>query len=89
MDAFDQSRANFSGMTTSYHDFFIGEAIHQANIDVNEFGTEAAAATVLTMLRGFYAPNIPVFNCSRPFIYAIHDTIQYNILFLGKFTRPN
>ncbi len=87
-DAFDFSRADFSGMTSNYQGLHLNDVIHQANINVNEFGVEAAASTILTALGGFYDPDITTFNCSRPFMFVIHDTVQFDILFIGKFTSP-
>jgi serpin B len=87
-DAFNPGIANFSGMTNQYK-LSIGDIQHQANINVDEYGTEASAATVTSMMSQFVMDNVIEFNCNRPFMFVIHDTINYNVLFIGKFTGPS
>lgn len=59
-------------------------AIHKAKIQVDEKGTEAAAATVFTDTR------IPAdaFYCDRPFIYLLYDKERTTLLFAGIYTDP-
>jgi len=84
--------ADFSGMTGD-KDLFISDAIHQAFIEVNEEGTEAAAATAATM--GVKAaegvkiekPRV-VFNANHPFIFIIQEKETGTILFLGRVVNP-
>jgi serpin B len=81
--------ANFSGIS-GRKDLFINEIIHQTFVDVNEEGTEAAAATAIampTMARD--APRIPVFNADHPFVFIIQDTETGNILFMGRVSDPS
>jgi serpin B len=89
--AFDTARADFSGMTGG-RDLFISEVIHKAFVDVNEEGTEAAAATGVVM-----APTAapiqepkepPVFRADHPFVFMIRDNRHGGILFLGRITNP-
>ncbi len=62
--------------------------IHKAFIDVNEQGSEAAAATAIVMddCESFCEPTTPVeFRVDRPFMFAIHECRQGMILFQGKY----
>lgn len=84
--------ADFSGMTGK-HDFTISAAIHKAYIDVNEQGTEAAAATSIVMSATaaripFPTPPPIVFRADHPFLFMIRDTRTGAILFLGRVTDP-
>ncbi len=82
--------ANFSGMTGN-RDFFISAVIHKAYIDVNEEGTEAAAATAVTMRAlAMRAPNPapPVFRADHPFVFLIRDHASNSILFMGRMADP-
>ena len=86
-DAFDPGAADFSGMTAEDR-LFISFVIHQANIDVDEKGTEAAAATAV-MMTAAAAPAEPVqLTIDRPFIYALRDLDTGAILFLGRVAAP-
>lgn len=81
--------ADFSGMDGS-RDLFITNVIHQAFVEVNEEGTEAAAATAVIMGKGA-APleeKIPVFRADHPFILLIQDNETGNILFMGRVNNP-
>ena len=85
--AFDAGAADFSGMTVADR-LFIGAVVHQANIDVDEKGTEAAAAPAVTM-RATGAPAEPIeLTVDRPFIFALRDLDTGAILFLGRITQP-
>ena len=63
----------------------ISKVIHKAFVDVNEQGTEAAAATAVMMKMGC-ARFIPEFNANRPFMFAIR--IRGHLLFMGRFVSP-
>jgi serpin B len=84
--------ADFSGMTGE-RDLFISAVIHKAFIDVNEEGTEAAAATAVTMTRAMavrVAPPPPlVFRADHPFVFVIRDNRSGAILFMGRLTDPS
>jgi len=81
--------ADFSGMTGE-KDLFISNVIHQAFVDVNEEGTEAAAATavVMKLTASPNAPIIPTFRADHPFIFIIQQNNTGNILFMGKVVDP-
>jgi serpin B len=86
-DAFTR-QADFSGMT-GRRDLFISAVVHQAYVDVNEEGTEAAAATGVTMKVTSIAPGkVPVFRADHPFLFLIRDTRSGSILFLGRMMNP-
>ncbi|MGA2865624.1 MAG: serpin family protein [Verrucomicrobiota bacterium] len=82
-------RADFSGIDGA-RDLLISAVIHQAFADVNEEGTEAAAATG-TVIRPTIAvmPRpTPVFRADHPFIFLIRDTRSGSLLFLGRVSDP-
>ena len=81
--------ADFSGMTGK-KDLFISDVIHQAYVEVNEEGTEAAAATAVIMEASavMNPPKIPVFNADHPFIFLIQEKASGNILFMGRVSDP-
>jgi serpin B len=79
--------ADFSAMTRSDHSF-ISLVQHEAFIDVNEEGTEAAAATAVVMTKS-PAPQLSVFRADRPFLFLLRDTESGLVLFMGRFARPS
>jgi serpin B len=80
--AFDA--ADFSGMSSSAAS--ISQVIHKAYIDVNEEGTEAAAATAVVMDEA--AILSPSFRVDRPFVFFIQDKATGSILFMGRIENP-
>lgn len=79
--------ADFSNITTMA-DLFISRVIHQTFIDVQEEGTEAAAATIVEM-RETSSPGGPLqFVADRPFLYLIKENSTGAILFMGKVGKP-
>jgi serpin B len=87
--AFDPDTADFSGMTDK-EALFISVVIHKAFVDVNEEGTEAAAATGIAMTGAAFAEpkEPPVFRADHPFVFMIRDNRNGAILFLGRITNP-
>lgn len=79
--------ADFSGMTGG-KDLFISNVIHQAFVEVNEEGTEAAAATGVLMEVTSARPMKTVFRADHPFIFIIQETETGNILFMGRVSDP-
>ncbi len=78
--------ADFSRITEET-DLFISRVIHQTFIDVNEEGTEAAAATIVEMREtSIQVPEIIRFN--RPFLYIIKENSTGAIMFMGKVGQP-
>ncbi|MBW2982436.1 serpin family protein [Candidatus Woesearchaeota archaeon] len=84
--AFQWPGADFSGMDGT-QDLFISDVIHQAYINVDEEGTEAAAATAVIVAMGMAMPN--EFRADHPFIFMIQEKTAGGILFLGKVADPN
>jgi serpin B len=85
--AFDPDRADFSGIT-AVDDLYITGVIHQANIDVDEEGTEAAAATAVIIGAVSRPPEPIEFKIDRPFLFAVRDVPTGAILFLGRVVEP-
>jgi serpin B len=81
--AFTES-ADFSNITPG-GGIFISRVIHQTFIDVNEEGTEAAAATIVEMIESA-GPDI--FRADRPFLYMIRENSTGALLFMGKVGKP-
>ncbi|MBU4317506.1 MAG: serpin family protein [Proteobacteria bacterium] len=77
-----EGNADFSGMTGGKGGLAISEVIHQANIEVNEEGTEAAAATAVIMGKSLSMPE--VFKADHPFIFVIRHRPTNAILFMGS-----
>jgi serpin B len=80
------SSADFSGIVEA-GGLFIDKVIHQAFIEVNEEGTEAAAATGVSMIES--APIVETFRADHPFIFLIRDRITGTILFMGRVMDPS
>jgi serpin B len=88
MPAAFTGEADFSGITTAER-LAISDVIHQANIDVDEKGTEAAAATAVVM-RATAMPAEPVaVRVDRPFLFALRDVPTGAVLFLGLVGDPS
>jgi len=84
IDAFGP--ADFSGMT-GQRDLFISAVVHKAFVDVNEEGTEAAAATAVVMGRSAPMPP-PLFRADHPFFFLIRENSTGSVLFLGRVVDP-
>ena len=86
-DAFDAQKADFSGMTGK-PDLMISSVLHQATIDVNEEGTEAAAATAVAMSMTSMPGQSYTIRLDKPFIYVIYETTTNTITFMGRVVNP-
>ena len=86
--AFLPDEADFSGMT-GLRELFISKVVHKAFIDVNEEGTEAAAATAVIMMKSAVnGDSRVVFNADHPFLYFIKHRETGTILFTGIVNNP-
>ncbi|MBN1339760.1 MAG: serpin family protein [Bacteroidales bacterium] len=82
-------QADFSRIT-GIADLKIDKVLHKAMIEVNEQGTEAAAATVVTMMEKSAGPgsSIYLFKADHPFVFIIYDNETSAILFMGRIMDP-
>ena len=85
--AFESGKADFSGMNGK-KDLFISHVLHKAFVDVNEEGTEAAAATAVIMARNGSSRLPPVFRVDHSFIFVIRHNKTGAVLFIGRVTNP-
>jgi len=88
--AFAFPGADFSGMDGT-HLLYISAVLHKAFVDVDEEGTEAAAATAVVMLAGAAAPSEQpkVFRADHPFLFLIREEQSGTIFFMGRLCRPD
>ncbi len=86
-DAFDQARADFSGMTAQ-RPLFINLVEHAALVEVDEEGTVAAAATGVSFGCA-QRPPPATFQADHPFVFLIFDRPTRTVLFIGKVTNPS
>ena len=86
VDAFG-GKADFSGMSGK-KDLQLSKVVQKAVIEVDETGTEAAAATAATMMvKSAFFPKLKQLTIDRPFVYFIRDTQTNIILFAGRYTK--
>ncbi|XP_061778098.1 leukocyte elastase inhibitor-like isoform X1 [Nerophis ophidion] len=85
-DAFNMSNSDFSGMSPA-NDLFLSEVIHKAFVEVNEEGTEAAAATAAVMMLRC-ALRTPEFIADHPFLFFIRHNPSMSVLFAGRYCSP-
>uniref|UniRef100_A0A3P9APW3 Serpin B6 n=2 Tax=Esox lucius TaxID=8010 RepID=A0A3P9APW3_ESOLU len=86
IDAFDHSRSDFSGMSPN-NDLVLSKVVHKAFVEVNEEGTEAAAATAAIMMMRC-ALRTPTFFADHPFLFFIRHNPTQSILFYGRYSSP-
>jgi serpin B len=88
-DAFSRPVADFSGINGKKNDLYISAVVHKAFVEVNEEGSEAAAATavVIGTLSARIDPD-PVFRADHPFLFLIRDNRSGSVLFLGRLIEP-
>jgi len=79
--------ADFSGMN-GFGDLFIEKVLHKAFVEVNEEGTEAAAATTVHMALTAMPEPSKVFDADHPFIFLIQHKETETILFIGSVSNP-
>lgn len=80
------SGADFSGMDgTRDGSPWVDLVVHKAYIEINEYGTLAAAATGMTLTVGIH----PYIWASQPFLFFVRDTDTKTILFMGRVMDPS
>ena len=91
-DAFNSNLANFNGIIPddTGRGLFILDVIHKAFVEVNEEGTEAAAATGVVMAtKAALGPDsTPIFRADKPFVYLLVHKPSNTVLFMGKMNEP-
>jgi serpin B len=94
--AFDPDAADFSGIhvpESATDAIFIKNVIHQANIQVDEKGTEAAAATAVGMDTGGCTGPLPgkelTLRLDRPFLFVLRDVGTGAVVFMGRVVDPS
>ncbi len=88
-DAFsDTGAADFSGMGWAKGRLWISQIKHKAFVEVNEEGTEAAAATAVEMATKSISMD-PIFRADHPFIFIIRENATGSILFMGRMADPS
>ncbi|XP_039694335.1 serpin B10-like [Pteropus medius] len=85
-DAFNQSKADFSGMSME-RNLFLSNVFHKSFVEINEQGTEAAAGTGSEVGFRIRLPTIEV-NADHPFLFFIRHNKTNTILFYGRFCSP-
>lgn len=85
--AFDGQEADFASISDKM-DLYITDVLHKAYIDVNEEGTEAAAATAIAIGTTSMPADSWDITFDRPFIYVIYETTTNTIVFMGRVVTP-
>ncbi|KAA9339133.1 serpin family protein [Hymenobacter busanensis] len=78
-------QANFSRMLVGQDNLAISEVMHKSFVDVDESGTEAAAATSVGIVTTSVPPSV---RFDRPFVFLIREKSSNAILFIGQLTNP-
>ncbi len=87
VDAFDPNLADLSGMDGTT-DLFVQDVVHKAFVDVDETGTEAAAATAVIVAQESAPLNPLQVTVDRPFVFFIRDIQTGAVLFVGRIVDP-
>ena len=87
-DLFVEGGADLTGIDGS-KELYVSKVLHRAVVEVNEEGTEAAAATaVVMMMRSAVIRKDVNFHADHPFIFFIQDKATGSVLFLGRLVKP-
>jgi len=83
--AFSPGLADFANLSDARDDLYISSVLQKTFVNVNEEGTEAAAATSVTVGVTSAPPSVRV---DRPFLFAIRERLSGTILFVGAIVDP-
>jgi len=88
VDIFEPRKADLSGIDGS-KSLVVSKVLHKTFLDVNEAGTEAAAATAISicLMCLKMGPQIN-FRADHPFIFFLRDKSTKSMLFIGRFAKP-
>ncbi len=87
VDAFDVALADFTGISGE-PDLYIKSVLHKAFVDVNEEGTEAAAATAVVLSQKGMPGERLTITIDNPFLFAIRENGTNTVLFMGRVVEP-
>ncbi|XP_078544122.1 leukocyte elastase inhibitor-like isoform X1 [Lissotriton helveticus] len=85
-DAFNRGKADLSGISDK-NDLYVSKVFHKAFVEVNEEGTEAAAATAATVVLKMASMSVR-FEANHPFLFYIQEKKTGSILFFGRVASP-
>lgn len=85
-DAFIEGKADFKGMSEN-GDLSLSQVFHECYLEVNEEGTEAAAASSAALASRSLGAAV-IFVADHPFLFYIRHNKTKSILFLGRFSSP-
>ncbi|XP_053570625.1 serpin B6 [Bombina bombina] len=86
LDLFSAEKADLTGISDK-RNIYLSQAFHKSFVEINEEGTEAAAATAgIIIVRS--APMVVRFVADHPFLFFIRHNKTNSILFAGKFCSP-
>jgi len=91
-EAFDPKKADFSGMNGGADSLYITDVLQKVSVKVDEKGSQAAAATGITIGVAIALGQPPppvVFRADHPFVYLIRDTSTNTVLFAGRISAPS
>ncbi|XP_043075915.1 leukocyte elastase inhibitor-like [Puntigrus tetrazona] len=84
---FQETKADLTGMS-SQDGLSVSAVIHKAFVEVNEEGTEAAAATAVCLRTCAFRLEFESFTADHPFLFFIRHNSTNSILFFGRFRGP-
>ncbi|XP_041064463.1 antithrombin-III [Carcharodon carcharias] len=89
VDLFSPEKANLPGLVEGFHNnFYVSDAFHKAFLEVNEEGSEAAAASAVMVMGRSLRPSLEIFNANQPFLLLIREVAINAIIFMGRISDP-